>query len=118
MKTDIHPVYHQAKVSCACGNNFVVGSTETEIKVEICSNCHPFYTGTAKLLDTAGRVDKFQARLQKQAAMQSKAQPKAPRKSQATAETKDEKSTDSSEATATPEVTSATPETPNEANRS
>lgn len=81
MKADIHPIYHQAKVTCACGNNFVVGSTEESINVEICGMCHPFYTGTAKLVDTAGRVDKFQARLQKQAEMQAKQTDKKPRKS-------------------------------------
>ena len=60
MKKDIHPVYYKdAKVSCACGNNFVVGSTQAELKVEICSACHPFYTGKQKLMDTARRVEKF-----------------------------------------------------------
>lgn len=66
MKKDIHPKYYdKAKVTCSCGNAFEVGSTEKEIKVEVCSNCHPFYTGTAKFIDTAGRVDKFKARVQK-----------------------------------------------------
>ncbi len=59
MKTEIHPKYHQAKVTCACGNEFVVGSTKSEIKLDICSACHPFFTGTQKFVDTAGRVDKF-----------------------------------------------------------
>lgn len=72
MKPNIHPTYHQAKVLCACGNSFTVGSTVPEIKVEICSNCHPFYTGTAKLVDTAGRVDKFKARLAKKAELEKK----------------------------------------------
>lgn len=63
MKTGIHPAYHQITVSCACGNSFQVGSTHAEnMRVEICSNCHPLYTGKSKLVDTAGRVDKFQAR--------------------------------------------------------
>ena len=66
MKKDIHPKYHQAKVTCACGNSFVVGSTLPEIHVEICSLCHPFYTGKQKLLDTARRVEKFQARAAQQ----------------------------------------------------
>lgn len=79
MKTDLHPTYHQAKVTCTCGNTFTVGSTEPEIKVEICSNCHPFYTGTAKLIDTAGRLDKFQARLQKKATLDSQKTEKKPR---------------------------------------
>jgi large subunit ribosomal protein L31 len=63
MKTGIHPEYfNDAKVSCACGNTFTVGATRKEIKVEICSDCHPFYTGNEKVLDTAGRVEKFKAR--------------------------------------------------------
>ncbi|MDE2019212.1 MAG: 50S ribosomal protein L31 [Patescibacteria group bacterium] len=69
MKKDIHPAYFpQAKVVCACGNSFTVGATKEEIKVEICSNCHPFYTGEEKLLDTAGRVEKFKTRREKAAA--------------------------------------------------
>ncbi len=79
MKADIHPTYHQATVKCACGNTFTVGSTEESISVEICSNCHPFYTGTAKLIDTAGRVDKFRARMEKQANLASAAKPKKER---------------------------------------
>jgi len=60
MKEKIHPTYHtDAKVMCACGHVFTVGSTVKEIRVEICSNCHPFYTGKEKLVDTAGRVDRF-----------------------------------------------------------
>ena len=59
MKKGIHPKYYVAKVTCACGNTWYVGSTRKEIKVEICSKCHPFYTGTQKLVDTAGRVEKF-----------------------------------------------------------
>ena len=63
MKKDIHPQYHDdAKVTCACGNSFTTGSTQKNIQVEICSNCHPFYTGKQKLIDTAGMVDKFRAR--------------------------------------------------------
>ncbi len=63
MKADTHPTYFpQAKVTCACGNTFTVGSTRESIQVEICSNCHPFYTGNDKLMDTAGRVEKFKAR--------------------------------------------------------
>ena len=64
MKKDIHPTYYaNAKVLCACGNTFTTGSTLAEIHVEICSNCHPFYTGKQKLVDTAGRVEKFQKRV-------------------------------------------------------
>jgi large subunit ribosomal protein L31 len=66
MKKDIHPKYYKnAKVTCACGNTFTVGSTLPEIQTELCSMCHPFYTGTQKLVDTARRVDKFKQRLTK-----------------------------------------------------
>ncbi len=66
MKKDIHPKYFsQAKVVCACGSTFVVGSTKENIKVEVCSACHPFFTGNDKIVDTAGRVEKFRARLKK-----------------------------------------------------
>jgi large subunit ribosomal protein L31 len=63
MKQDIHPKwYPKAKVICACGNTFTVGSTKEEIRVEVCSACHPFYTGQHKFVDTLGRVEKFQAK--------------------------------------------------------
>ncbi|MBW1720036.1 MAG: 50S ribosomal protein L31 [Deltaproteobacteria bacterium] len=62
MKEKIHPTYYNAKVKCACGNEFEIGSTQKEIKVEICSKCHPFFTGKQKLMDTAGRVEKFYRR--------------------------------------------------------
>jgi len=66
MKKKIHPTYHPAaKVTCACGNSFTVGATVEEINVELCSNCHPFYTGKQKLVDTARRVEKFQERASK-----------------------------------------------------
>ena len=66
MKTDIHPKYYpQAKISCACGNTFTVGSAKERLEVEICSKCHPFYTGGSKIVDTAGRVEKFRQRLAK-----------------------------------------------------
>jgi len=65
MKKDIHPKYHDAKVSCVCGNEFTTGSTLENIKVEICHVCHPFYTGKQRLVDTAQRVEKFQAKLAK-----------------------------------------------------
>lgn len=68
MKKDIHPQYYpSAKIICACGNSFTVGSTEPEIRVEICSVCHPFYTGKQKLVDTARRVEKFEERMAKRA---------------------------------------------------
>jgi len=59
MRTGIHPNYNLVKVSCACGNTFETRTAVGEIKVEICSACHPFYTGKQKLVDTAGRVEKF-----------------------------------------------------------
>lgn len=63
MKTEVHPAYFpQAKVTCACGRAFTVGSTKEAINVEICSECHPFYSGNDKVMDTAGRVEKFKAR--------------------------------------------------------
>lgn len=63
MKAKIHPTYNEAiAVTCACGNAFEVGSTAEKIDIEVCSNCHPFYTGKQKLLDAAGRVDKFRQR--------------------------------------------------------
>jgi len=67
MKSKIHPTYHEnAKVVCACGNEFTVGATKEELRVELCSNCHPFFTGKQKLVDTARRVDKFQKRVEAQ----------------------------------------------------
>lgn len=68
MKKDIHPTYYEnAAIVCACGTRFKIGSTVQDIHVEICSQCHPFYTGKQKLVDTARRVDKFQKRVAKQA---------------------------------------------------
>ena len=76
MRQNIHPTYYpKAKVSCACGHTFTVGSTRPEIKVEICSACHPFYTGNGKLIDTAGRAERFKVRAQKKTAKT----PKKPR---------------------------------------
>lgn len=64
MRKDIHPAYHKdATVTCACGNSFTTGSTLKEIKTELCSACHPFYTGKQKLVDAARRVEKFQAKV-------------------------------------------------------
>jgi large subunit ribosomal protein L31 len=66
MQADIHPAYHpKAKASCACGNSFTVGSTREKLDVAICAACHPFYTGNEKIVDTAGRVDRFKKRLAK-----------------------------------------------------
>ena len=69
MKKDIHPPYYpKAKIRCACGTTFTIGATVEEIKTEICSACHPFYTGKEKLIDTAGRVEKFKTRITKKKA--------------------------------------------------
>ena len=65
MRADIHPEYFtKAKITCACGSTFVAGSTRAEISIELCSACHPFYTGKQKTMDTARRVDKFQKRME------------------------------------------------------
>jgi large subunit ribosomal protein L31 len=66
MKQGIHPEYQIATVHCSCGNTFQTRSTRSELRVEICSNCHPFYTGKQKLVDTGGRVERFQRRYAKQ----------------------------------------------------
>ncbi len=78
MRKDTHPQYYsKATVKCACGNQWTTGSTVEHLSVPICSACHPFYTGTEKILDTRGRVEKFKKRLEK---MAEKAKPqKAPR---------------------------------------
>lgn len=62
MKAGIHPKYVEATVTCACGNSFTVGSTKPVLKVDVCSKCHPFYTGQQRILDTAGRVERFRKR--------------------------------------------------------
>ncbi|MBF0099516.1 MAG: 50S ribosomal protein L31 [Desulfobacterales bacterium] len=59
MKKDIHPKYFPTTISCACGNVIEIGSTRKDIKIEICSRCHPFYTGKQKLVDSAGRIERF-----------------------------------------------------------
>jgi large subunit ribosomal protein L31 len=70
MKKDIHPTYYaDATIGCACGHTFTVGSTVKDIHVELCSHCHPFYTGQQRLVDTARRVDKFQKRIEAQTAV-------------------------------------------------
>jgi len=62
MKEKIHPKYHKVTVTCACGNKFETHSTKSEIRLEMCSACHPFFTGKQKLIDTAGRIERFQKR--------------------------------------------------------
>jgi large subunit ribosomal protein L31 len=73
MRQDIHPEYVVATVHCSCGNTFQTRSTRSELRVEICSNCHPFYTGKQKLVDTGGRVERFQRRYAKQQQEQAEA---------------------------------------------
>jgi len=65
MKADIHPEYVECLVTCSCGNTFTTRSTVPELRVELCSECHPFYTGKQKLVDTGGRVERFQRRYAK-----------------------------------------------------
>jgi large subunit ribosomal protein L31 len=62
MKDKIHPKYYQANVVCSCGNTFTIGSTRENLRVELCSKCHPFFTGEQKIVDTAGRVERFKRR--------------------------------------------------------
>jgi large subunit ribosomal protein L31 len=67
VKADTHPKYHQATVHCgSCGTEWTVGSTRTELRVDVCGHCHPFYTGKQTIIDTAGQVDRFQKRLVRQ----------------------------------------------------
>lgn len=65
MKEKIHPAYHQTTIRCACGNEIETGSTKQDIRVEICSKCHPFYTGKQKLVDSAGRIERFRKKYEK-----------------------------------------------------
>ena len=65
MKKGIHPQYHEVTVTCACGERFVTRSTRKDLRLEICSKCHPFFTGRQKLIDTAGRVERFNRRYEK-----------------------------------------------------
>jgi large subunit ribosomal protein L31 len=68
MKPEIHPKYQQVNVHCACGESWTTGSTRKDLRVEICSKCHPFFTGKQKLVDTAGRIDRFQRKYAKNVA--------------------------------------------------
>lgn len=74
MKTAIHPKYYNATVTCSCGNSFNVGSTSERITVELCYNCHPFYTGQQKFVDTASRIEKFQKKMEQARPVVKKAQ--------------------------------------------
>jgi large subunit ribosomal protein L31 len=90
MKSGIHPEYHSISVSCACGNSFTTGSTHRgDIRVEICAHCHPLYTGKSKLIDTAGRLERYKARLERtqahQELSQARQKAKAPKAQEETA---------------------------------
>jgi large subunit ribosomal protein L31 len=77
MKTDVHPEYVECRVHCSCGNEFLTLSTLPELRVELCSECHPFYTGKQKLVDTGGRVERFQRRYAKKTPEKKTAKKKA-----------------------------------------
>jgi len=78
MKQNIHPQYYpEAVVRCACGNTWTTGSTVPEIRTDVCSACHPFFTGEQRIVDSEGRVDRFYRRLEQVRAMQEKSEPKA-----------------------------------------
>jgi large subunit ribosomal protein L31 len=99
MKKDIHPQYNKnTKVICACGNTFETGSTIDEIKVELCSACHPFYTGKQKLVDSARRVEKFQAKSAKKDALKDRKGKTAKRAAKAKTKVEKDTSTDSAQA--------------------
>lgn len=73
MKKEIHPKYHNdAKVKCSCGNSFTIGSTKESIETEVCSACHPFYSGKEKIIDAMGRVEKFKKKLEKKEQLKKK----------------------------------------------
>jgi large subunit ribosomal protein L31 len=80
MKKDIHPKYNEVTVTCGCGNSFVTRSTSPKIAVEVCANCHPFFTGKQKFVDTAGMVEKFTRKWQSEAAQKAKAATAKPEK--------------------------------------
>lgn len=80
MQEGIHPDYPPSSVTCACGNKFVTRSTRGDIAVDVCSACHPFYTGTQKLIDAAGRVDRFRKRYDKTVAAKAAAAGNSPSK--------------------------------------
>ena len=88
MKEGIHPKYHVVEVRCACGNTFKTRSTKPELHLEICNNCHPFFTGRQKLIDTEGRVERFTKRFGAQSADARKAATKAAKATKAAAATK------------------------------
>ncbi len=81
MKKAIHPIYHkETTIRCACGNTIKTGSTKEKLEIEICSNCHPFYTGTQKFVDTVGKIERFQAKQKAAASKQAVAKQKVQKK--------------------------------------
>ncbi|MCH8311667.1 MAG: 50S ribosomal protein L31 [Nitrospinae bacterium] len=78
MKSGIHPEYHETLIRCSCGHEVKIGSTVKDLHLEICSNCHPFYTGKQKLLDTAGRIEKFNRKYGKKKSAESNQESTAP----------------------------------------
>jgi large subunit ribosomal protein L31 len=109
MKADIHPKYYpNAKVTCGCGNVFYVGSTKPELRVDICSQCHPFYTGEQRMVDTAGQVERFMRRLERREEL--RAAPQSPPPAPAPAKARRKPGTKAAKAEkkpAPPEETSA-----------
>lgn len=100
MKPKIHPKFNNITVNCACGSSFETASTSSELRLEVCSNCHPFFTGQQRFLDTAGRVEKFQARIEtkkKAAAEVAAKKVKKPIKAKETKEIKEVKEVKESE---------------------
>jgi large subunit ribosomal protein L31 len=92
MKKNIHPTYHKdATITCSCGAVLATGSTIKEMAVEICSNCHPFYTGKKKMIDTTGRVDRFKKLAEKAAAKKATAKPKVAKEKVAKKKTEEKK---------------------------
>lgn len=98
MKEGIHPKYEQVEVRCACGNTFTTRSTKPELHLEICSACHPFFTGRQKLIDTEGRVERFSKKFGAQTAEQRKAAEKAKPKTTRTAPVRNAKATEKGKA--------------------
>ena len=97
MKSDIHPTYYEkAHVTCACGNRFTLGSTQEKISVEICSACHPLYTGKDKVIDSAGRVERFKTRRTEATKRQSEATAKKKARAEKEAAKKKEKAAEKS----------------------
>jgi large subunit ribosomal protein L31 len=87
MKAKIHPNYVEATVHCACGNSWQTRSTKSDVHVEICSNCHPFFTGQQRIVDTAGRVERFTKRMEKSQAVKAQNEGRTKKKAKTTPQT-------------------------------